>query len=413
MPSNAAAPSNLNVNFKHHAEGFEQLYAKQTVGDNGLRFPLVDVEQLDWKRGANANDYFNYMYRRFSSHIYDNAALEDGQKILILGCGAGSDEKNIKHFYPNTELWSIDISSEMLTRAIASHSPSHFAQAVAELLPFPDACFDRVISREVIEHVAEPDVMMKEVQRVLKPGGIAVITTENEESYALNNDKYEAMMDVVTRCLPFLKKYRSKPGNYKDEAPSLSEFKSFCKDANLTLTNYFWDGVLYKSLPVFQHLLGPKRLAKLAHSVSGIENNARLAFMLCDQVKYIVQKPLTPEATNNVTYSVPGTSNALIKVDGGYCSEDGTAMFSIKNGIPDFIPVAENSPVTESVKGPASKSLPYYKVFAWCKTKARFLYRTLLLLVTFIGLLFTRSNKQQVSEFVNSEQLKSIIVKSI
>ncbi len=413
MPSNAAMPSNLNVNFKNHAEGFELLYAKQIAGDNGLRFPLEDVYKLDWQRGVNADEYYNYMYRRFSSHIYDNAALEDGQKILILGCGGGSDEKNIKHLYPNTQLWSIDISYEMIARAIASKSPSQFAQAVAELLPFPDACFDRIISREVIEHVAKPDVMMQEVQRVLKPGGLAVITTENEESYALNNDKYESMMVIVTKCLPFLKKYRTRPGNYKDEAPSLAEFKHYCEDANLTLTQYFWDGALYKSLPVFQHLLGPLRLARLAHFVSGIENNARLAFMLCDQVKYIVKKPQSDEVVNEVAYTMPGSSEAVVKVDDGYCSQDGATTFRVNNGIANFIPVVDETETPQSTPTAAKQARPYYRLFAWCKTKARFIYRALLLVVAFFGLAFCRSNKKQVSKFVQSDFLKSIIVKNV
>jgi SAM-dependent methyltransferase len=44
--------------------------------------------------------------------------------------------------------------------------------ASAELLPFPDAVFDLVLSQEVLEHVRDPFQAVREMKRVLKDGGI-------------------------------------------------------------------------------------------------------------------------------------------------------------------------------------------------------------------------------------------------
>jgi SAM-dependent methyltransferase len=44
-------------------------------------------------------------------------------------------------------------------------------------LPFEDACFDTCVSFEVFEHVFEPQIALAEIRRVLRPGGLLLITT--------------------------------------------------------------------------------------------------------------------------------------------------------------------------------------------------------------------------------------------
>ena len=53
---------------------------------------------------------------------------------------------------------------------------------VADPLPFPDAHFDHVLSIEGIEHFENPWIFVKELCRVLKPGGRLIITTPNTMS---------------------------------------------------------------------------------------------------------------------------------------------------------------------------------------------------------------------------------------
>lgn len=56
-----------------------------------------------------------------------------------------------------------------------------------ELLPFPDECFDVVVMSEVIEHLMQPERAVWEVARVLRPGGVFIMTTNNASEVPLRS----------------------------------------------------------------------------------------------------------------------------------------------------------------------------------------------------------------------------------
>jgi ubiquinone/menaquinone biosynthesis C-methylase UbiE len=319
--------------------------------DNELRFPLEDVQKLDWGRGRHVNRFYSYMYRRFSCHILSRLSLTGSERVLVLGCGAGSDEKNIKNLFPRVSLWSVDISRAMLQHALASRSPSIFAVAAAEALPFPRACFDRVLSREVIEHVSNPQRMMQEIGRVLKPDGIAVVTTENEDSLALGNRPYGRLRSFVYRMFG-----ASAPGTkslFKDEAPTLNEVRGWADTANLELVDVFWDGALYKTVPRLQRLIRDRQLASLAHRLSALENLRRLAFYFCDQVKLVLRKPASGENANQSEprFCKPGTDLPLILEEGAYVCKETGERFEVLDGIPELLPISTEVEQTEAADG--------------------------------------------------------------
>src|SRR5436190_1689026 len=65
-------------------------------------------------------------------------------------------------------------------------------RASGEALPFTDGVFDLVTANMVLEHVAEPERLFREVERVLVPGGRFLIHTPNLHGYTT----------AVTRLLP-------------------------------------------------------------------------------------------------------------------------------------------------------------------------------------------------------------------
>lgn len=93
--------------------------------------------------------------------------------LLDIGCGMGF----------NTVLYRERIGTPFVT-GIDAHEwgdvPFGFVkQNIDDGLPFSDESFDVITSYHVIEHVSDTDLFVKEIHRVLKPGGYAVIGTPN------------------------------------------------------------------------------------------------------------------------------------------------------------------------------------------------------------------------------------------
>jgi SAM-dependent methyltransferase len=92
-------------------------------------------------------------------------------RVLDIGCGAGSVAKAVKRERPDLEVLGCDVSRSALAVAEASPEGVEFRVAPAEQLPFGDGEFDFVWIFDVLEHVEKPELVLREVARVLKPGG--------------------------------------------------------------------------------------------------------------------------------------------------------------------------------------------------------------------------------------------------
>jgi SAM-dependent methyltransferase len=102
-----------------------------------------------------------------------------GKRVLDVGCGQGAKLNYLPRF--GATMFGVDMSSESLRRAAAGvdelgHSDQvHISVADAERLPYPDACFDAVLSFGVLHHTPDTCGGVKELWRVLKPGGLALV----------------------------------------------------------------------------------------------------------------------------------------------------------------------------------------------------------------------------------------------
>ena len=94
-------------------------------------------------------------------------APQAGERILDLGCGDGQLTQRIAA--SGAHVIGADASAEMVSAARARGIDA--VEAPAELLPYADAQFDAVFSNAALHWVRDQDAMMKQVHRVLKPGG--------------------------------------------------------------------------------------------------------------------------------------------------------------------------------------------------------------------------------------------------
>lgn len=94
----------------------------------------------------------------------------DGQ-ALDIGCGAGFIADHLRHVG-----WR-SVATDVADYRGTSGFDFLFGQA--EALPFSDETFSLVISNHIIEHVFDPDAHLREVWRVLVPGGLAYVAMPN------------------------------------------------------------------------------------------------------------------------------------------------------------------------------------------------------------------------------------------
>lgn len=99
--------------------------------------------------------------------------IAPGAKVLDIGCGSGENGFHISQFADYTGLEYSEAALEM-AREYAGPT-ARFLQGDAEQLPFEDRSFDVVLSTHVIEHLANPALVIAEMIRVCKPGGLILI----------------------------------------------------------------------------------------------------------------------------------------------------------------------------------------------------------------------------------------------
>ena len=103
-----------------------------------------------------------------------------GQRVLDVGCGKGRFARVFREQEPACEIWGLDISEEML-RLVPAGIPTR-AGSMTEL-PFPDGFFDAAYATESLEHAVEIERAVREICRVVKPGGRIAIIDKNAEQW--------------------------------------------------------------------------------------------------------------------------------------------------------------------------------------------------------------------------------------
>lgn len=113
------------------------------------------------------------------------------QRVLDIGSGAGQILGHLlKEARPDATVVAADLSHKMLRRArnrLRTDRPAFLAADVTRL-PFAEAAFDCVTCGWVIEHLPDPEPGLREMRRVLRPGGsLLLLATEDTVTGALNS----------------------------------------------------------------------------------------------------------------------------------------------------------------------------------------------------------------------------------
>jgi SAM-dependent methyltransferase len=160
-----------------------------------------------YKNGDNLNARFR-LHGRFSTNrygvfpwIFDQMDVPANARILELGSGTGVMWRSNANRIPAQ--WRVilsDLSRGILTEGIANIGPSaarmRAVQIDAQVLPFPDRTFDAVVANHMLYHVPEVPRALREIRRVLKPGGGCFAATFSLDNMREFNDAVERFFGV-------------------------------------------------------------------------------------------------------------------------------------------------------------------------------------------------------------------------
>ena len=153
--------------------------------------PLASQYRDSAKLAARARLHTRYGTGGWFDWVADRLGVAAGARVLDIGCGVGWFWTQAATRLPDgLELTVADCSEGMVGEAARRTTAcGRFAQvdgrvADAMALPFAEDSFDLVVAMHVLHHVPDPDRAIREMRRVLRPSGLAVVTTSGRDNLA-------------------------------------------------------------------------------------------------------------------------------------------------------------------------------------------------------------------------------------
>ena len=137
-------------------------------------------EQDFGSAGGNAHDLLAIPRLR---KVLQIASRRRAEEFLDVGCGDGTVTLKLKEILGAKVARGVDISAQATELAKGKGVEAVQVDLDNQDLPFPADSFGFVLCAEVMEHVFDPGRLLSEIRRVLKPGGLALVTTPNLASW--------------------------------------------------------------------------------------------------------------------------------------------------------------------------------------------------------------------------------------
>ena len=141
---------------------------------------MTDRKSIDYDRVSKVYDNVRAGDPEMIHEILQRVDLDGNSMVLDVGCGTGNNTL-LFAAVTHVRLIGLDISFGMLEKASAKSRRVPLVQAPADILPFASETFHFVFMTEVIHHLAEPDLSIMEIHRVLRNGGSVCIVTQSHK----------------------------------------------------------------------------------------------------------------------------------------------------------------------------------------------------------------------------------------
>lgn len=165
-----------------------------------------------------------------------NLGVNDSSLILEIGSGPGFYTKILLDNFSNSEVVSMDIDEALLNYSNNMLSKDYkgrvtFINDDITDSSIPNEYFDTIIVRFVFQHLREPIVALKEIYRILKPGGKVIIIDVDSELWGLTFPKSDLIKNLNTD----LAKYQSSLKGNRDIGRSILTLLRMLKFKNLNI----------------------------------------------------------------------------------------------------------------------------------------------------------------------------------
>jgi SAM-dependent methyltransferase len=126
----------------------------------------------------------------------DLAIMKQGDRVLDVACGTGALTLAVaERVGPQGSVVGLDASPDMLTVARRSPHQIEWIEGFAEALPFTDGSFDRVVSQFGLMFFKDPTQALREMTRVLRPGGTLAVAVCDAVDRSPGYDALAKMLD--------------------------------------------------------------------------------------------------------------------------------------------------------------------------------------------------------------------------
>jgi SAM-dependent methyltransferase len=134
------------------------------------------VNPVEYERlAAIERDHWYYEGKRAIVRYWIHRYYPLGPDSVLVDCGAGTG-RFVQEMQGQGQAWAVDDHRESLEIARQVCGPDRVREGTCQQLPFPAESVDVVTALDVLEHTKNDAAALEEMQRILKPGGLLVIT---------------------------------------------------------------------------------------------------------------------------------------------------------------------------------------------------------------------------------------------
>ena len=167
LPGSDAVPIWNGKSFRIGSSETETLTFTQS--DSAWSDDLTAMHEAE----ATSSHPMDLASRRLAVESMRESAGRPRSILLDIGCSSGFLIQEIRRLFPSASVLGADYLPGVVLKAARRNPGTPFVQFDLRKCPLPDQCIDGVTALNVLEHIDDDFTALKEIYRILKPGGVA------------------------------------------------------------------------------------------------------------------------------------------------------------------------------------------------------------------------------------------------